>query len=75
LALICIQSWTAFIGHSYLLAEQGVAMPWSVILWLGAVGAVGSLFGVLLSSYLPQALLRRIFAVVLLVLAGSLVLV
>ncbi|MFC4655642.1 MULTISPECIES: sulfite exporter TauE/SafE family protein [Rheinheimera] len=72
LALICLQSWLAFAGHSYLLQQQGIHLPWSSIFWLGGLGAVGSLAGVLLSEHLPQQLLKRVFAVVLLLLAGSL---
>ncbi|WP_337881192.1 sulfite exporter TauE/SafE family protein [Rheinheimera sp.] len=72
LALICLQSWLAFAGHSYWMLQQGIHLPWSSIFWLGALGALGSLAGVLLSEYLPQQLLKRAFAVVLVLLAASL---
>jgi uncharacterized membrane protein YfcA len=73
LALIFLQSSTGFFSHYWLLSVQGETLPLALIGWLGLIGACGSLFGVLLSARMPQALVRKIFAVVLIVTSASLI--
>lgn len=74
LLLVSLQSLIGFVSHHYLLAQQGLQPAWPLFALFAGVGAVGSLFGVALAARLPQLLLRRGFALLLVVVAGALVL-
>ncbi len=70
LMLVMLQSLVGFLTHAWLLAERGVTLDYGLISLVGGVGALGSLFALLLVSHLPQQLLRRGFAVFVIGLAG-----
>lgn len=72
LALIFLQSSTGFISHYWLMSAQGQSLPLELIGWLGLIGAVGSLAGVMLSAYIPQLWVRKAFSVLLVGTAVSL---
>jgi uncharacterized membrane protein YfcA len=67
LAVIAMNSFTGFAKYQQVLAGQELALDWSVLLTVAAVGIVGSFAGHRLGRRLPQAVLRRIFGVVLVV--------
>ena len=66
LSLVFLQSVVGFISHSLLLPQP---LDVRTVAWLGGCGAVGSFVGLWLLPKLPQLLLRRGFAVFLMVLA------
>jgi uncharacterized membrane protein YfcA len=72
LALIVLQSSSGFISHYWQLQQQGQQIDLKLIAMIGGVGALGSLFALVVSGKLPQLLLRRGFAL-LLVLLGLLI--
>lgn len=67
LAVIAMNSFTGFAKYQQVLAGQELALDWSVLLTVAAVGIVGSFAGHRLGRRLPQAVLRRIFGVFLVV--------
>lgn len=72
LLLIFLQTSSGFISHYFQLREQGVVLDLSLILLIGGLGALGSLLAMPLSQYLPQTMLRRGFALMLLLIGVSL---
>lgn len=72
LALIFLQSSTGFLSHYWLMSAQGQSLPLELIGWLGLIGACGSLLGIVLSAYIPQLWVRKVFAVLLTVTSVSL---
>jgi len=64
LALIVINGITAFLTIS--LSNQSPTLDWVVILTMAGVGAIAVLAGQNLASHLPQQLLKRGFAMILL---------
>ena len=72
LALIFLQSSTGFISHYWLMSVQGQTLPLELIGWLGLIGACGSLFGIILSAYIPQLWVRKTFSALLVGTAVSL---
>ncbi len=73
LLLIFLQTSSGFISHYFQLEKQGVLLDLPLIATFGALGAFGSLLALPLSQHLPQSLVRRVFAVMLLVLGISLI--
>lgn len=71
LALIVLQSSSGFFSHYWQLQQLGQQIDFKLIATIGGVGALGSLCALFLSDKLPQLLLRRGFAL-LLVLLGFL---
>lgn len=72
LALIFLQSSTGFVSHYWLMSLQGQTLPLALICWVGLIGACGSLLGIVLSAYIPQLWVRKIFSVLLMGTAMSL---
>jgi hypothetical protein len=72
LALILLQSAVGFVGHYQQLHLQGISLDLQLIGLIGALGALGSVLALLISKHLPQTVLRRLFALLLLVLGASL---
>lgn len=72
LALVLLQSSVGFVGHYQQLALQGQQLDLTLIGMLGGLGALGSMLALALHQKLPQSLLRRIFALLLLGLGASL---
>lgn len=74
LLLVSLQSLAGFASHYYLLTQQGLQPAWSMFALFAGMGAVGSLVGVVLAARLPQLLLRRGFALLLLMISAALAL-
>ncbi|HAT42183.1 MAG TPA: sulfite exporter TauE/SafE family protein [Rheinheimera sp.] len=60
LSLVLLQSVVGYVSHQLL---QPIPLNYTTIAWLGGLGAVGSLAGLVLLPKLPQLLLRRGFSV------------
>ena len=73
LLLIFLQTSSGFISHYLQLQQEGVQLDLKLIATIGALGALGSLLAMPLSQRLPQPLLRRAFAVLLMMLGISLI--
>jgi len=73
LLLIFLQTSSGFISHYLQLQQQGVQLDLKLIATIGALGALGGLLAMPLSQRLPQPLLRRAFAVLLMMLGISLI--
>ena len=73
LVVITLNSFTAFARYQGVLETKGVDLDWTTLCIVAAVGIAGSFLGHRIGRSLPQLLLRRIFGVVLLVLAGAMV--
>jgi uncharacterized protein len=67
LAVIAMNSFTGFIKYLHVLATDGLSLDWRTLFLIAAVGIAGSLAGTRLGRRLPQATLRRLFGVFLLV--------
>lgn len=67
--IIAINAFSGFAKHLWVLDDAGLVLDWPLLAMFAAIGALGSIAGQRLASRLPQALLRRGFAV-LLVLMG-----
>ena len=73
LAIIAVNSTTGFLSYLAAVAEASAAsmqVDWSTIGTFAAVGIVGNLVGSSLGERIPQATLRRAFAVFLVVMAA-----
>ena len=66
LSIIVLNSLTGFVTYLDVLAEAGSVIDWRLVGTFAAIGIAGSLVGARLSQRLPQAALRRGFAVFLL---------
>lgn len=66
LAIIVLSSSAGFYKYLDVLAGTALSVSWRVVALFAVVGAVGSLAGGALSQRLPQAALRRAFAILLL---------
>jgi hypothetical protein len=69
LAIIAINAFTGFFKHLHLLSVQGQSLDWKVLGTIALIGAVGSVVGSKFASRIPQATLRRLFAVFLVAMA------
>ena len=61
--IIALKSFSGFAAYLGVLGSAGLALDYRLIALFTAVGAAGSLAGQQLAHRLPQALLRRLFAV------------
>ena len=69
LAIIALNAFTGFAKHLHLLSLQGVSLDWKVLGTIALIGAVGSVAGSHFASRIPQAALRRVFAIFLVAMA------
>ena len=69
LAIIALNAFTGFAKHLHLLSLQGVSLDWTVLGTIALIGAAGSVAGSHFASRIPQAALRRVFAVFLVAMA------
>ena len=67
LAIIVLNSLTGFLKHQRLLPELGLHVDWALIATFIAIGGVGSVAGGMVSARVNQKLLRKVFAVFLVV--------
>jgi hypothetical protein len=67
LAVIALNAFTGFAKYLGVLERQSLALDWPVLLAVAGVGIVGSFAGNRLGRRLPQATLRHVFGVFLLV--------
>ena len=63
LVIIMLASFTGFIRHLLSLSAHGLHVDWRIIALFIAVGATGSFAGYQIAGRLPQATLRRIFGI------------
>lgn len=69
LAIIALNAFTGFAKHLHLLSLQGVSLDWKVLGTIALIGAAGSVAGSHFATRIPQAALRRVFAVFLVAMA------
>lgn len=67
LAVIAMNSFTGFGKYLQVLAAKGLALDWQVLTLIAAIGVAGSFAGHRLGRQLPQATLRRLFGIFLVV--------
>jgi uncharacterized membrane protein YfcA len=67
LAVITLNSFSGFGKYLGVLEHEGLTLDWPILLTVAAVGVVGSFAGQKLGQNLPQATLRRLFGVLLVV--------
>ena len=67
LSIIVLNSLTGFLKYLDVLTEAGNAIDWRLVGTFAAIGIMGSLVGTRLSQRVPQAALRRGFAIFLVV--------
>jgi hypothetical protein len=70
LAIIALNAFTGFAKHLQLLSAQGLTLDWAVLGTFAALGAAGSVVGGQFANRLPQAMLGRVFAVFLALMAA-----
>lgn len=63
--IISLNAFSGFLKHLWVLDAAGLTLDWSLLGLFTAIGALGSLAGQGLAARLPQATLRRGFAVLL----------
>lgn len=69
LAIIAANCAVGFFKHNMIVRDAGLSIDWPTVIVFAGVGAVGSVAGGVLGARLNQALLRRIFALFLVLLA------
>jgi uncharacterized membrane protein YfcA len=69
LAIIALNAFTGFAKHLHLLSLQGVSRDGMVLGTIALLGAAGSVAGSHFAARIPQAALRRVFAVFLVAMA------
>ncbi|TDF38620.1 sulfite exporter TauE/SafE family protein [Alteromonadaceae bacterium M269] len=69
LVIIALKSYSGFYKYLDVLETQGLALDWSAIYLISAVGILGSFVGNAISSKLPQQKLKRFFGGFLVVMA------
>ena len=74
LSIIVLNSAVGFLKYLDVLTEAGDAVDWRLVGTFAAIGIVGSLVGTRLSQRVPQTLLRRAFAVFLIVMGTGILL-
>ena len=62
LLIIALQSCVGFLEYHHILQAQQLFVDWNVVFVFAGVGIVGSLLGNRLGRHIPQAQLKRIFA-------------
>ena len=67
LAVIALNSFTGFLKYLGVLQQQSLELDWRVLLMVAGIGVIGSFAGHRLGRRLPQATLRRLFGVFLVV--------
>jgi len=67
LAVIAMNSFTGFGKYIHVLDAKGIALDWRVLLVIAAIGIAGSFAGNRLGQHVPQAALRKLFGVFLVV--------
>jgi len=67
LAVIALNSFTGFLKYLGVLQQQSLELDWRVLLTVAGIGVIGSFAGHRLGRRLPQATLRRLFGVFLVV--------
>lgn len=70
LAIIALNAFTGFFKHLNILATEGLSLDWRVLGTFVVLGALGSVVGSRFASRVPQATLRRMFAVFLVLMAA-----
>ena len=70
LAIIALNAFTGFFKHLNILAAEGLSLDWRVLGTFVVLGAIGSVVGSRFASRVPQATLRRMFAVFLVLMAA-----
>ena len=70
LAIIALNAFTGFAKHLQLLTAEGLALDWPVLGTIALLGIAGSVVGGHFASRVPQATLRRLFAVALVLMAA-----
>jgi hypothetical protein len=68
IVIVCLNSAVGFARFYATFPADEAAINWNAVLLFGLVGAFGSLFGGEVAKRLPQSLLQRVFAVLLVVL-------
>jgi uncharacterized protein len=63
LAVIAMNSFTGFGKYQQVLEARGLALDWHALLLIAAIGVVGSFAGNRLGRRLPQASLRKVFGI------------
>jgi uncharacterized membrane protein YfcA len=63
LAVIAMNSFTGFGKYQQVLEARGLALDWHALLLIAAIGVVGSFAGNRLGRRLPQASLRKLFGI------------
>ncbi len=69
LAIIALNAYTGFAKYLFVLERESLRLDWPVLLVVAAVGIAGSLAGNRLARRLPQPVLRRLFGILLVVMA------
>jgi len=73
LFIIAVKSVSGFVKYIDVLSEAGLSIHWDLVVIFSAIGIIGSFIGGKVGSYVPQARLKRGFAVFL-VLMGVVIL-
>jgi len=67
LLIIALKSISGFVKYVDVMAEAGLSIDWKLVGLFSAVGVVGSIVGGRIGAYVPQARLKRGFAVFLVI--------
>ncbi len=63
LVIIAMKSFIGFVKYIDVLEQQKLFVDWNVVVLVSAIGVLGSVVGNMLSARVPQMLLKKIFAV------------
>lgn len=69
LVIIMLQSFTGFIKYYSIADQQAIIFDWKVIAAVAFVGAISSVLGQKISTNLSQAKLKRLFAILLIIMS------
>ena len=70
LVIIALKSYAGFYKYLDVLSAEGLSLDWRIIGIFSAIGVAGSFLGNAVSRYVPQATLKKGFAVFLVVMAA-----
>ncbi len=70
LMVITMNSWTGFVGHLRVLDGLGLSLDWAILGTFAGIGVLGSFVGQAVAGRISQQHLRRVFGVLLVVMAG-----